>query len=388
MKKLLIIGYGLVLVFLLISLAQPSWATDVRLAPAIEVKGVYDDNLDFESKDEKDSFGANVIPSLALKYVSEVLELSLFGNVDVLRYFTETDFDRTNHHYGLNSRYTMSPRWDFTGNVSYRRDETIDTQLEETGQSDGRRRVQTYDGGAGLYYGVSELSDIGLKGDYRRRDYSSRRSNDYQRYTASIPYTKRFGNQRDSLTFEPAYSIFDSDNAEDAKDYRFTVGWERLISETLTSEVSAGVRYTDIEQENGDNDTNWGYLGKLSLRKASETFSAEIGVSRDIRANSDGEIVEVNRLLLRLDKLFSERFGFKFDGSIYYSDTESQEANDDKTRYFKLKPSLYYLLTENHSIELDYQYQHETELDEPGDPVSQRNKVWLGFVLRFPKKWE
>ena len=375
------------LMFGLVSFSQYSWAKEIKFVPGIELKGVYDDNLDFESKDEKDAFGANVIPNASLRYKSELLDLSLFGNVDILRYFSETDFDRTNHYYGLKGLYIMSPRWDFTGNASYRRDETIDSQLEETGRSDGRKRVQTYDGGAGLFYKFSELSDIGLTGDYRRRDYSSRGSNDYQRYTAGLPYTKRFANQRDTLSFVPEYSIFDSDSAEDAKDYRFTIQWDRLISETLSSQVHAGARYTDIDQESGDSDTNWGYLGKLSLTKTGETFSGEIAASRDIRANSDGEIVEVNKLQLKGDKRLAERFGFRFKGSIYYSQTESDETDDDTTRYFEVIPRLYYLITENHSIELEYQYQHETELDEPGDPVTQRNKVWLGFVLQFPQKY-
>jgi hypothetical protein len=388
MKKIqLIIGCVLILIFDLISFPQTSWTKEIKFVPGIELKGVYDDNLDFESKDEKDSFGTNVIPNFRLRYASELLELSLFGDVDILKYFTETDFDRTNHHYGIKGVYIMSPRWNFTNNFSYRRDETIDSQLEETGQSDGRKRVQTYDGGAGLFYKFSELSDIGLSGDYRRRDYSSRGSNDYQRYTAGLPYTKRFANQRDILALIPEYSIFDSDNAEDAKDYRFTVQWDRLISETLTSQIHAGGRYTDIDQESGDNDTNWGYLGKLGLIKTGETFSGAITATRDIRANSDGEIVEVHRLLLKADKLLSERTGFRFKGSIYYTETESDESEDDKTRYFELIPQLYYLITENHSIELEYQYQHETELDEPGDPVTQRNKVWLGLVLQFPQKY-
>jgi hypothetical protein len=125
----------------------------------------------------------------------------------------------------------------------------------------------------------------------------------------------------------------------------------------------------------------------VGLRKITETFTGAIEASHDIRVNTDAEIVEVSRLLLSANKLISERFGFNFIGSAYYTDTESTNTKNEKTTYFQLGPSLYYLLTENHSVELNYQYQNKRELDEPGNPVTQRNRVWLGFVLNFPKKW-
>jgi hypothetical protein len=372
---------------LLISFPIDSGAKEVTVEPKLTLLSVYDDNLDFDSSDELDSFGANAIPGLTLTYASELLQFSLIGEVDVIKYFTETDFDRTNHLYGFDGQYQMSPRWRFAGDFEYRRDETIDTLLEETGQAFDRRKVTTYDSGAGLFFDITELSDIGLEADYRKRSYSSNRNTDFDRYTFSIPFTKRFANQRDKLTLLPAYTIFDSDNAEDAKDYRFVVQWERQLNETLRSTVDAGGRYTDIEQEDGSSDTNWGYLGVLGLRNETETCVGQIRASRDIRANSNAEIVEVNRLRLDLDKQLSERYGFKFYGAGYYTDTESNEARNRKTTFFEFRPSLYYLLTENHLLEVKYEYQNKKEHSREGNPVTERNRVWLGLTLKFPKKW-
>ena len=381
------IGFGLAAIFVLLSLPQLLWAQDVTVTPSLRLATVYDDNLDFAQKDEKDSFGANVIPGLTLVYASELLEFNLTGEVDVLKYFTETDFDRTNQFYGVGGKFQMSPRWSFTGNARYRRDETIDSILEETGQAFERARVTTYDGGAGLFYQLTELSDIGLAADYLKRDFGSDQDTDYDVYTIRSPFTKRFSNERDIISLVPSYSDFNSDDSEQAQDYRLEIQWERRIDETLTSIINAGGRYTDIEQQDGSSDSNWGYLGKVGLRKKTETFTGAIEASHDIRANTDAEIVEVNRLLLRANKLLTERFGFNFSSSAYYTDTESNDAPNEKTTYFEVNPSLYYLLTENHSLELNYQYQNKRELDEPGNPVTQRNRVWLGFVLNFPKKW-
>lgn len=382
-----ILTVGLAILLVLISLTQVLWAQDVTLTTSLRLSTVYDDNLDFDQKDEKDDFGANAAPGLTLGYASELLQFNLTGEVDFLKYLNETDFDRTNQFYGLNGQYQMSARWSFTGNFSYRRDETIDSVLEETGQSFERNRVTTYGGRSGLFFQFTELSDVGLEADYRKRDFGSDQDTDYDRYTISLPYTKRFANQRDAVSLVPSYSDFDSDDSEQAKDYRFEIKWEREIDETLTSNIDSGVRYTNIDQEDGSSDYSWGYIGKVGLRKKTETFTGTIEASRDIRINTDAEVVEVNSLLLRANKLLSERFWFNFIGSAYYTDTESNQADNNKTIYFVLNPSLSYLLTENHSLELNYQYQNKKELDEPGNPVSQRNRVWLGFVLNFPKKW-
>jgi hypothetical protein len=379
--------FGLAALVVLI-LPQLLFAQEITLTPSFKLSTLYDDNLDFEPKNEKDSFGANAIPGLTLNYGSELLQFNLTGEVDVLKYFTETDFDRTNQFYGFDGKYQMAARWSFTGDFSYRRDETTDSVLEETGQSFKRSRVETYDGGAGLFFQLTELTDIGLTADYRNRDFGSDQDTDYDVYTVSLPYTKRFTNQRDAVSLVPSYSDFNSDDSEQAKDYRLEIRWERQINETLTSNITAGGRYTDIDQNDGSSDSTWGYVGKVGLRKKTETFTGAIEASHDLRANTDAELVEVNKLLLSANKLLSERFGFNFLGSAYYTDTESNETKNEKTLYFELSPTLFYLLTENHSLELNYQYQNKKELDEPGNPVTQRNRVWLGLVLQFPKKWD
>ena len=381
------IGFGLAAILVLMFLPRLLWAQEVTLTPSIKLSTVYDDNLNFDQKNEKSSFGANAVPGVTLSYASDLLQFNLIGGVDVLKYFTETDFDRTNQFYRLDGSYKMSPRWKFTGNSSYRRDETIDSVLQETGQSFKRSRVTTYDGGVGAFFQLTELSDIGLAADYLKRDFSSDQDTDYDVYTINLPYTKHFASQRDTASLVPSYSDLNSDDSEEAKDYRLEIEWEHQINETLTSIINAGGRYTDIKQQDGSSDSNWGYVGKLGLRKKTETFSGAIEASHDIHANSDAEIVQVNRFLLSANKLLSERFGFKFYGSAYYTDTVSDQAEDQKTIYFVLTPSLYYQLTANHSLELNYQYQNIKELDEPGNPVSQRNIAWFGLILNFPKKW-
>ena len=87
------IGFGLAAILVLMSLPRLLWAQEVTLTPSVTLSTVYDDNLNFDQNNERDSFGANVIPSMTLGYASELLQFNLIGELDVTKYFTETDFD-------------------------------------------------------------------------------------------------------------------------------------------------------------------------------------------------------------------------------------------------------------------------------------------------------
>jgi hypothetical protein len=232
------------------------------------------------------------------------------------------------------------------------------------------------------------LTDIGTTLTYVRADFSSEDDDDYDRYTIQLPYRKRFQNQIDTLMLTPGYSHYNSDDNEEADDYRLTIGWEHLISETLTFDMEVGPRYTEVKQEDETNNSRYGVVGEIGLAKRKETFRGEIRYSHDLRPTTEGEIANVDRLFVFADKRLTERFGFRFNGNAYHSDRENTDAPDDKVISFELIPALYYMLTQNHSLELSYRYRRQVELDEPGNPTRNQNVVALQLIFMFPKRWE
>ena len=110
MKNELLILWCLAVICTAISFPPNSGAADVEVEPALAVIVVYDDNLDSDQKDEKDDVGLNTIPGLTLNYESELLKVSLIGEVDVVKYYSETDYDRTNQLYGIDGQFQISPK--------------------------------------------------------------------------------------------------------------------------------------------------------------------------------------------------------------------------------------------------------------------------------------
>jgi hypothetical protein len=364
------------------------WAGQVDLVPSLETRITYDDNIDYNQSDEIDDFSVDIIPKLELQYLTENLKLSTNGKAEIQRYFTETDFDTENYLVGVDSEYRMSERWNFLGNFEFREDETIDSQLEETGQVFDRDTRTRYDAETGLRYRISELTTAGPNFFYRRTDFDSKDNVDWDLYTISFPVSKNFKNQVDRMTIEPAYSRFDSDK-EEGDDYRLSLDWHHEYSKTFRSKIYVGGRYTKTDEKNVDeDDTLLDWFARLDFTQFGETYRSDFSFLKELRGNTTGNIIEVYRIRARLDKRFKERFGMKFSGSLYYSDTVSDNVAGDLIRFFELIPSLYFLITPDHSINLTYTYQNQKEFDNPGNPETQRNMVWLGLILKFPKSWQ
>lgn len=367
-----------------------SHAGEIVFVPALALVAEYTDNIDFTSDSDsaRDDYSGSAIPRARLTYNTERFNLGVFGQLDFKKYLNETDRDRTNQLYQIETAFQANPRWNLFGEYSFRRDETTDSEFEETGRVFEREREQRHDAQAGLRYSLTELIDIGPFVRYRRRDFSRASSTDSDFYSVEFPLTKRFQNQRDTITLRPAYSHYVSDDNEEADDLRFIFGWERLISETLTFDIEIGPRYTRVEERDGERNSRWGGVGRIGLAKIGETFSGDIRYSHDIRSTTRGEIINVDRLFMSADKRITERFGARFNGRTWLSRRENDNAPNDKVFSFELIPVLYYTLTENHFIELSYSYRNQRDLDEPGNPVRQRNRVWLGLVLNFPQRWD
>ena len=190
----------------------------VELIPGIRIAAEYDDNIDFtrNSSDADDDFSGSATPNVRIRYNTERLDLTGQAEIDFKKYLNETDYDRTNQFYEIRSEFQAHRRWRFSGNYSFRRDETIDSQFEETGRAFDRKRELRHDASGGVQFALTELSDIGSFLTYRRTSFNGKDNTDYDYYTIELPYTKRFQNQLDTFRLTPSYTRYKSDDNEDS----------------------------------------------------------------------------------------------------------------------------------------------------------------------------
>ena len=388
-KKVTIMFFCKCLIISFLSVPFIAVAKDVTVVPSITLRGEYDDNVYFTRTDEISDYLAIISPALTLDYASELLNLEANGIVDVLRYVDETDINTENQRYTINGGYRLMERWALSGNFSYIKDTTLDSELEETGIVYMREDRERFNAGAGLSYQVSELSDMGVNYAYSKTDYDERWLEDYDFNSINFSYNRKFNDGLDVLTVEPRYTRLISEN-NDSHGYRLMLGWTHRPSETYQFRVLLGPRYTVQKfEDTGETTSNWGVVGDINLQKTAEIYSILVGFASDVfnRPSTD-TLNQVFRLYTRLSRRITERFRAQVYSRISMTRPDYEDvSNEEDIYYFVVTPSLNYYFTENHYLSLSYSYQQQYDRNIEDDPRIARNRVWLSVNFNFPKKW-
>ena len=379
------------ILFFIFCLTNAAFAGQVSLLSSLGVKEEYNDNVNFDRENEIDDYITTISPAFKLGYSTALFDINAETILDFLLYHYEPDLNEENQEYNLDAAYRMTERLTLSGDFSYIKDTTLDSELEDTGIVNVRENRRRYDSGGGMVYEISERYDLGCDYLFTKINYDEDDKVDYERQTIKLPFNYHLKNQRDTLTFRPEYSFRDSDTSE-VDNYKINVGWSHLFSETFTLKVFAGGRYTETSYDDDrDDNHNSGFNADIKLRKIGETNRSLIGYRRDLRTRASGTEIEVDKFYCRMDQLITERFGVGFDGKLYFTREEDDDNdtnnNDEDSVYFTVEPSLFYKITEQHLLRLAYAYAREDDDARDNDQVKDRHKVWLSLSFNFPKQW-
>jgi len=379
------------ILFFIFCLTNTAFAGQVSLLSSLGVKGEYNDNVNFDRENEIDDYITTISPAFKLGYSTALFDINAETILDFLLYHYEPDLNEENQEYNLDAAYHMTERLTLSGDFSYIKDTTLDSELEETGIVNHREDRRRYDSGGGMVYEISERNDLGCDYNFTKINYDEDDKVDYERHTVKLPFNYYLKNQRDTLTLQPEYSFRDSDVSE-VDNYKINVGWSHLFSETFTLKVFAGGRYTETRYEDErDNGYSDGFNADIQLKNTGETNRSLIGYRRDLRTRASGTEIEVDKFYCRMDQLITERFGVGFDGKLYFTREEDDDNdtnnNDEDSVYFTVEPSLFYKITEQHLLRLAYAYAREDDDARDNDQVKDRHKVWLSLSFNFPKQW-
>jgi len=285
----------------------------------------------------------------------------------------------------LNLGYRASERLTVNTDLSYTKDTTLDTTLEETGIVEQRSDRESIRAGGGLSYAINEVSNVGLDYFFTNTDYELASYTDSDTHGISLSYNYSFNNRLDTLTLSSSYRKTDSD--EDKTDnYSSSLGLAHTFGQTLQANVSAGVRYLDIEDPSGQSETDWGWTSSISLQKSWQTTSATIGYSRDLSHSAEGETIEVDRFSLSADHRVTREFGLRLSGSFYITKSAG-DIEEENSQYYSISPVAYYNITPYHSVEAGYNYSREANRLPHDNSDVERNMAWLALNFSFPQKW-
>lgn len=399
--------YAVSAVILAFVLAFPhfSAAQDFKFTPGLSFDEQYNDNVYYSRTDEEDDFITNITPSLSMNYNTEVMNLFSYGLVRFRRYASENDLDREDYEFGGRVRYRLSEKLRFLGRMFYIQDYTLesryneipdsaidddpieDTDYIERGIENFLSEREQYKAYASMAYNLTEVSDINLNYNYFRKTYDSEENTDYDTNRIGLEYNYKLKGQKDKVGANLSYKQRDSDTS-DTDSYQLGMVWKHRFSETAYLYTNFGGQYSEQTFNNsGQKEDNWNWFGDVRVRIRGESNIIKAGFRQDLNTASDGEAVNVSRLYFDAKQLLSQRFVFEVDGDFYVTRQNDESLSDVDEIYFDITPSFRYLLTENHSIRLAYNYtiEHDRRLDEDKD--IERNRVWVSLEFRFPDAW-
>ena len=393
----------LLLIFSFFLLPEASRSADFSWEPAISIKGEYDDNISFDNTDKIDDYLATISPSLLFKYASERLKVNSSLALDILRYNDENDLDDEYQRYNLDGEYLLTEKLSLTGQGSFIKDTTLESELEETGLVNFREDRQRYTLGGGFAYRLSEVNNWQLNYSFGQTNYDGYQNIDYNFQTINYTFQHRLANMRDVIILQPYYYYYDSDVSQ-VDNYGLSLGFEHPFNETLNLSIFTGVRYTESSYDqpqlrlveiapgifafvlvtSTEDEDNWGGVADISLKKTAERWTAELGYNRDLSYGSSGENIERDRFRLSGNYSISTRWQARLSTSLSYSQSDS-DFSDEDSRYFNLTPSINYKLTEQHSLVLTYSYAEVYDKTLSSNRHYDRNRIWLSLNFRFPQ---
>lgn len=353
-----------------------------RFEPSLTMAGGYDDNILFVYDEEVGDYYASIEPKITTGYNSQTLGLNLDATAEIIRFTEEQDLDVENYTVLAGLGYQATQRFSLYGNLNYIRDTTLDSELEETGRVIDREQRERYGGDAGLSFQIDQLSNISLDYTYTDTIYQSDLRVNRNVNRIALPYSRSFNDYLDTWSISPSYAQARTDDDAIIDYYNLTLGWLHDFNDTLAMRNFLGYGYTQTEQD-GETTPYNSWNADLSLIKTGEIFRFTLGFRSYITLDSQGDLLEVDRLYFRLRKKLTERLGFLFYASTYAS--RPVEVFDQiDSWYYDLKPELRYQLTENHSINLFYRFSSDEDRTGSNSDYRTRNVIELRFDFNFP----
>ena len=368
----------------------PALARDITFVPSIDLRGEYSDNIDLSRTDERSDFFFTTNPAFTADYRTDLYNVSAGASISFLNYLDFTDRNRNNQHYRLSGDYRFTERLQLNGNVSLSKDDTLETELAETGVLTNRGNRYRYFLAGGGAYRFSERTGMNLNLSHQEIKYDGTNNIDSDSDNISLTFSHDLNHIKDTITVGPYYT-HDNSEVSQVDSYGIRVGWDHAVNETWRLNANIGGRNTRTRYKNVvpgfdvDSNTN-GFVGDISIKRMWETASASMGYSRTLNYSSSGDPIDVDRLFVGATKNVTTRLSLGVNGNISKSRSEGLLSNTD-TRNLGLGGTVNYKLNEDHFLRLGYNYAQNVDHTIPEDDTAQRHSLWIMLNLRFPRKW-
>lgn len=381
-----IILYVALTVLIFCYVPHQCFAADWTVVPELKANETYDDNLFFKNISD---FEHALSPSLEVTRDTERSHIALSGNLDILRYQDYSDYNRENQRYKLRSSYDISNRLKLRLNGRLQRDYTFEYEFEESGIIAEQNKRYVYAVKPGLNYAINETNNMYIDFSYKEADNQSGYAVDYISNGGSIFWSKLLLDQKTSLLAGMSIEQTDFDlQSGDGQQtvYGSALGISRDMGPTFNILFKIGPTWTESEfdkttgREDGD-DIGLSVNAHLFWQAAKQTdisWKFDHGQYQSIYA----ENITRSRVRANIGHDFTLKWRGEAGGSYYNTQTEGYVSDEEKDTW-QIGILSSYSLRPNMSVSLGYRYRR---IDEKENDTRDGNRVFIQFIVNFPKK--
>jgi hypothetical protein len=383
--------------------------TEVRadifeLRPYLAVRGEYNDNIFFNSKDETDDFIFAIKPGLELIERTERLNVKLSAQVAPFFYADNSDLDDVDQDYIGRIDYQFTPKFNGRADAFFIVDNRPDRDLLTTGLIQGVDQRKRYHAGGGANYLLSEKTALDLSYDYNRDDWDKDviDQEDLTANVADLALNYNLGSwlaaTTGSLRF--GYSNFEYDTSE-TDSFFGGVGLQHRLSELFSFEVDLGARYVDSEFDvvgltevlpgiflpvtRQESNSGWGGVGTAILEYRGEKTRTSFLASHDLAAATGRQgPTQLTRFIFSVSHRLLEDLRLGFLAGFYHNKADAGDFTargfDEYT--FRLRPSIRWEFYENFTLEGVYTYNHLQ--NEITNTDTTRNDIYFQLAYGLP----
>ncbi|MCK5431397.1 MAG: hypothetical protein KAJ03_01570, partial [Gammaproteobacteria bacterium] len=162
--------------------------------PSVNIRSVYDDNIQLRTNDKFVEEEYGVIASALSRFGvrSEIMDISTEAQVDVKRYSNNDDLDTENFYFDLDSTFNVSERNRFNLDGRFVMDTSLTSELEDTGLTQVQVDRELKEITPGWTYLLSETQTIEASythNDVEYEDVSFSDLTDYRVDSVSLGYS-------------------------------------------------------------------------------------------------------------------------------------------------------------------------------------------------------
>jgi hypothetical protein len=362
-------------------------AQDWSLSSSISQSGTYNSNLLLRPDDKLSTFGTVTKPALKLERDSETSSVALTGVFKFAEYFGHSDLNSDSELVNLNASKLLSERSQLGFSGDYNRDTTLSSDEDITGKFLTKQvRFRQWDANPSWSYALSPIDRLTLTGSYLSKDYDSLQKVDYQYYGGNAEYSHQLS-ELAAITGSISYFRYDADNPpQDSTNdiYGALVGYKYAPTERFYVSGSVGLDYDVTKSDSPQQDRgDVGYRLKFDLGyQISDQTKARFLLSHDTEPSGDGTQVTRTRGTLQLSYALSELTTLALDANYVDNDNyfgeRTSRTTEGLTRYYALKPSLTWDITEDLSLSASYQFRYKT-LQSQGNAIDNGAIVTLRY---------